>query len=237
METTSLPNNIIKTPEELMAILKASAMGDMCFSHLMGYIKEGMTEIQIAEEIHRVLMSLGAQGLAFDTICVSGPNSCEPHGIPSDRVIRKGDFITLDFGAVVDGYCGDMTRTVVMGHATAEQKKIYHIVLGAQLAALDTVQAGVACVEVDRAARDIIEEAGYGEYFVHGTGHGVGRLVHEAPTLNRKSEEILASYMPVTIEPGIYIPGKYGVRIEDLAIVTEFGIINTVNSPKDLIIL
>lgn len=119
METTSLPNNMIKNPEELMAILKASAMGDMCFSHLMGYIKEGMTEIQIAEEIHRVLMSMGAQKLAFDTICVSGPNSCEPHGVPSDRIIREGDFITLDFGAVVDGYCGDMTRTVVMGHATS----------------------------------------------------------------------------------------------------------------------
>jgi Xaa-Pro aminopeptidase len=228
---------MIKTPEELLSILKASAMGDMCFSHLLGFIKTGMTEIQIAEEIQRVLNGLGSEGLAFDTICVSGPNSCEPHGVPSERIIREGDFITLDFGAVVNGYCGDMTRTVVMGHATPEQKKIYHIVLAAQLAALDALRAGVACADVDRAARDIIEEAGYGEYFVHGTGHGVGRLVHEPPTLNRKSEEILAEYMPVTIEPGIYIPGTYGVRIEDLAIVTEFGIINTVNSPKDLIIL
>lgn len=237
METISLQNNMIKTPEELLSILKASAMGDMCFSHLLGFIKTGMTEIQIAEEIQRVLNGLGSEGLAFDTICVSGPNSCEPHGVPSERIIREGDFITLDFGAVVNGYCGDMTRTVVMGHATPEQKKIYHIVLAAQLAALDALRAGVACADVDRAARDIIEEAGYGEYFVHGTGHGVGRLVHEPPTLNRKSEEILAEYMPVTIEPGIYIPGTYGVRIEDLAIVTEFGIINTVNSPKDLIIL
>lgn len=237
METISLQNNMIKTPEELLSILKASAMGDMCFSHLLGFIKAGMTEIQIAEEIQRVLNGLGSEGLAFDTICVSGPNSCEPHGVPSERIIREGDFITLDFGAVVNGYCGDMTRTVVMGHATPEQKKIYHIVLAAQLAALDALRAGVACADVDRAARDIIEEAGYGEYFVHGTGHGVGRLVHEPPTLNRKSEEILAEYMPVTIEPGIYIPGTYGVRIEDLAIVTEFGIINTVNSPKDLIIL
>ena len=237
METISLQNNMIKTPEELLSILKASAMGDMCFSHLLGFIKAGMTEIQIAEEIQRVLNGLGSEGLAFDTICVSGPNSCEPHGVPSERIIREGDFITLDFGAVVNGYCGDMTRTVVMGHATPEQKKIYHIVLAAQLAALDALRAGVACADVDRAARDIIEEAGYGEYFVHGTGHGVGRLVHEPPTLNRKSEEILAEYMPVTIEPGIYIPGTYGVRIEDLALVTEFGIINTVNSPKDLIIL
>lgn len=237
METISLNNNIIKRPEELIAILKASAMGDFCFSHMLGYIKEGMTEIQVAEEIHRVLMRLGAERLAFDTICVSGPNSCEPHGIPSDRVIREGDFVTLDFGAVVDGYCGDMTRTIVMGHATQEQKKIYNIVLAAHLAALDAVKAGVSCREVDQVARDIIEEAGYGEYFVHGTGHGVGREVHEPPTLNTKSDEVLAEYMPVTIEPGIYIPGKYGVRIEDLAIVTEFGIINTVNSPKELIIL
>ncbi len=241
MEARSLPNKpqrpAVKTPEELLAILKASAMGDLCFRHLLGYIRVGMTEVQVADEIYRVLMSLGAQGLAFDTICVTGSHSCEPHGVPSERKICEGDFVTLDFGAVVDGYCGDMTRTVVMGRASEEQRQIYQLVLNAQLAALATVRAGVPCARVDQAARQMIEEAGYGEYFIHGTGHGVGREVHEAPTLNRKSEEMLEAGMPVTVEPGIYLPDRFGVRIEDLAIVTEFGIINTVHSPKDLIVL
>ena len=155
----------------------------------------------------------------------------------TDKVIESGDFVTMDFGTVIDGYCGDMTRTVAMGEVSDEQRKVYEIVLHAQESALEAVRAGVPCVSVDKVARDIIKDAGYGEYFVHGTGHGVGTLVHEAPTLNSKSEEILAEDMAVTIEPGIYIPGKFGVRIEDLAIVTKFGIISTVKSPKELIIL
>lgn len=237
METINQQNNIIKTPEQLLNIMKAAAMGDMCFTHMLGFLKIGMTEKQVAAEIERVLYSLGAEALSFDTICVSGVRSTEPHGEPTDKIIEEGDFVTMDFGAVVNGYCGDMTRTVVMGKASAEQKKVYNIVLASQLAGLDAIKAGVACVDVDKASRDIITQAGYGEYFVHGTGHGVGLLVHEAPTLNSKSEEILQENMPVTVEPGIYIPGKFGVRIEDLAIVTKFGIINTVNSSKDLIIL
>ena len=237
MDAINQQNNMVKTPEQLLKIMKASAMGDMCFSHMLGFIRTGMTEIQVAEEIEKVLRSLGAEALSFDTICVSGERSTLPHGEPSDKITQEGDFVTLDFGAVVEGYCGDMTRTIIMGNPTSEQKKIYNIVLGAQLAAIDAVKAGVSCFDVDKVARDIITEAGYGEFFPHGTGHGVGTEVHEPPTINSKSKEILRENMPVTIEPGIYIPGKFGVRIEDLAIVTEFGIINTVNSSKDLIVL
>jgi len=237
LETINQQNNLIKTPEQILNIMKASAIGDMCFSHMLGYIKKGMTEIQVANEIEKVLTLLGSEGLAFTTICVSGERTTLPHGEPSEKIIDEGDFLTMDFGAIVGGYCGDMTRTVAIGKVTGEQKKVYNIVLAAQLAGIDSIKSGVKCYDVDKVARDIIIEAGYGEYFIHGTGHGVGTQVHEAPTLNSKSDEILEEYMPVTIEPGIYIPGKFGVRIEDLAIVTKFGIINTVNSNKDLIIL
>ncbi|MBN7772449.1 M24 family metallopeptidase [Clostridium aminobutyricum] len=228
---------MIKTPEEILNIMKASAIGDLCFSHILGFVRPGMTELQVADEIERVLKSLGAEGLSFPTICVSGINTTLPHGEPSDKIIEEGDLLTMDFGAIVNGYCGDMTRTIGIGHLSAEQKKVYHIVLAAQLAAIDACKAGAKCFDVDKAARDIIEEAGYGEYFIHGTGHGVGTEVHENPYLNTRTDEILEEYMPVTIEPGIYIPDKFGVRIEDLAIVTSFGIINTVKSTKELIIL
>lgn len=232
-----MENKLIKTPEEIMKILKAAAMGDICFSHILDYMKVGMSELQVADEIERVLRSLGAENLAFPTICVSGIRTELPHGEPSEKAIEEGDFVTMDFGAVVEGYCGDMTRTVAMGYVTEQQQQVYDIVLDAQRRGLAAVKSGVRCFDVDKICRDIITEAGYGEMYIHGTGHGVGREVHEAPILNAKSEDVLAEYMPVTIEPGIYIPGKFGVRIEDLAIVTEFGIINTVQSEKELIIL
>ena len=237
METIKQLSNVIKTPEEILRIMKASAMGDMCFKHILGYIKPGISEIDVAKEIESYLFKLGAEKLSFETICVSGERTILPHGEPTEKKIEKGDFVTIDFGAVVDGYCGDMTRTVVIGKPSEEQRKVYSIVLKAQLAALDAVKEGAECSKVDKIARDIIADDGYGEYFVHGTGHGIGELVHEAPTLNSKSVEILKENMPITIEPGIYIPGKFGVRIEDLAIVTKFGIINTVNSQKELIII
>lgn len=227
----------IKTSEELLKIMKAEAMGDICFSHILDFMKTGMTELQVAEEIERVLLALGAEGLSFPTICVSGTRTEFPHGEPTDKVIEEGDFVTIDMGAIVDGYCGDMTRTVAMGGISREQQEVYDIVLRSQRAGLAAVKTGAKCFDVDKVCRDIITEAGYGEYYIHGTGHGVGREVHEAPTLNTKSDEVLAEYMPVTIEPGIYIPEKFGVRIEDLAIVTDFGIINTTKSEKELIIL
>ena len=230
-------SEIVKTPEQLLSIMKAAAMGDTCFSHMVGFIKTGMTELFVAAEIERVLLGLGAEKLAFPTICVSGERSNQPHGEPTDKVIEEGDLVTLDFGAVVDGYCADMTRTVAMGYAGCFQREVYDLVLKAQLAALKACKAGVAGRDVDKAARDIIEGAGFKEEFCHGTGHGVGAEVHEAPYLKRESEDVLLENMAVTIEPGIYIPGKFGVRIEDLAIVTKFGIINTVKSTKELIVL
>ncbi len=180
---------MVKKPEELLKIMKASAMGDLCFEHMLDFVKVGMTELQVAEEIEKTLAKLGGKGLSFPTICVSGERSNLPHGEPTDKVIAHGDFVTMDYGTMVDGYCGDMTRTVAMGEVTEEQQKVYDVVLRAQEAALNAVCAGVACAHVDKVARDIIREEGYGEYYIHGTGHGVGTLVHEPPTLNAKSEE------------------------------------------------
>ena len=230
-------SNMIKTPDEILRIMKAGAMGDICFSHILEYIRPGMTELQVSDEIERTLMSLGAEGLSFPTICVSGVNTTQPHGEPTDKVIEDGDFVTMDFGAVVEGYCGDMTRTIAVGHVSEKQREVYDVVLRSQLAGLDACRAGVRCRDIDAVSRNIIEDAGYGEFYIHGTGHGVGTEVHEAPTLNSRSDEILAEFMPVTVEPGIYIPNEFGVRIEDLAIITEFGIINTVKSEKELIII
>ena len=230
-------SNMIKTPDEILRIMKAAAMGDICFSHILEYIRPGMTELQVSDEIERTLMSLGAEGLSFPTICVSGVNTTQPHGEPTDKVIEDGDFVTMDFGAVVEGYCGDMTRTIAVGHVSEKQREVYDVVLRSQLAGLDACRAGVRCRDIDAVSRNIIEEAGYGEFYIHGTCHGVGTEVHEAPTLNSRSDEILAEFMPVTVEPGIYIPNEFGVRIEDLAIITEFGIINTVKSEKELIII
>ncbi len=228
---------MIKNDFEIESISNAAALGDQCFSHILGFIEPGMSEKQVADEIERFLFEGGAEALAFDTISVSGERGCLPHGEPTDKLIQKGEFLTLDFGAVINGYCGDMTRTVAIGSITSEQRNVYEIVLEAQLAAADFIKAGVRCFDADKIARDIIVKAGYGDYYPHGLGHGVGKLVHEAPTLNGKSEEILEKNMVVTIEPGIYIPDKFGVRIEDLAIVTDFGIINKVESKKELIIL
>ena len=229
--------NSTKSAHELLSIAKAAAIGDMCFEHMLTKIKIGVTELQLAKELENFLLSNGGEGLAFPTICVSGTNSDQPHGEPTDKKLEDGDLLTMDFGTIVDGYCGDMTRTVAIGSVDEEQKKVYDTVLKSQIAGLKAIRSGIRCFDVDKICRDIIVHEGYGEYFIHGTGHGVGREVHQPPTLNTKSDEVLKVNETVTVEPGIYIPGKYGVRIEDLAIVTDFGIINLVKSPKELIII
>jgi Xaa-Pro aminopeptidase len=221
----------------LLYIAKAAALGDSCFDYILGEIRPGVTERSVADKIDAFLLSHGGESLAFPTICVSGARGCLPHGEPTDKVIEAGDFLTMDFGAVIGGFCGDMTRTVAIGRVTEEQRRVYETVLAAQEAAIRTISAGVRCADVDKAARDIITDAGYGEYYIHGTGHGVGREVHEPPTLNAKSEETLSADMAVTAEPGIYIEDSMGVRIEDLLIVTDTGIINLVSSEKRLLIL
>ncbi len=226
---------MIKTPEEIEILKKAEAIGDAAFSDILGILKPGMTELEVAAELEYSMKKRGAEGLSFDTIVASGINSSMPHAIPGNKKIEVGDFVTMDFGCIYNGYCSDMTRTVVIGKASDEQKKIYDIVLKAQLEAVAYIKAGLKCIDVDRVARDIIAKEGYGEYFGHGLGHSVGLYIHELPALNVRDETILAEGMIETIEPGIYIPGFGGVRIEDMGVVTKDGYDNFASSTKELV--
>ena len=228
---------MIKDEGELESMGKAIALADRCFSHMLTVLRPGMTEKEGALEIEMFLKKNGAERLSFPTICVSGARTSLPHGEPTDKIIEKGEFVTMDFGCVVDGYCSDMTRTVGIGHLDEEQKEIYALVLKAQENCLRNLKAGLTWAECDRFARDIIEDAGYGQYFGHGTGHGVGLEIHEAPTMSPRGCGIFRENMTVTVEPGIYLPKKFGVRIEDLAILRTSDIINKVKSTKELLIL
>ncbi len=227
----------IKTNEEKCKTLKAQAIAEKAFDKILDFIKIGVTEREIALELDFFMLKNGAEAVSFETIAVSGKNSSMPHGVPSDKKIEKGDFITLDFGAVVDGYHSDMTRTVAVGEVSSKQAEVYETVLKAQLKSLESLKAGAKCFDADAAARDIIKSAGYGAYFGHGTGHGVGIEIHEAPRLSPKSDAILCAGDVVTVEPGIYLPDEFGVRIEDMAFITENGCENLTKSPKNLIIL
>lgn len=227
----------VKNEAEIENICKAQRIAEAAFDHILGFIKVGVTEKEIALELDHYMLSHGADGLSFETIAISGANTSKPHGVPTDKKIEHGDFVTMDYGAVVNGYHSDMTRTVAVGAASDEQKKIYKIVFEAQLAVLRVLKNGVKCSDADKAARDVITEAGYGEYFRHSTGHGVGIEIHEKPFVSPKSTATLRSGNVVTDEPGIYIPGKFGVRIEDMALITENGCKNLTKAPKELIII
>lgn len=226
-----------KTAEELNNILAAQDIAERAFKHICSFIKEGVTEREIGLELDYFMLRAGAEALSFETIAVSGKNSSMPHGVPTDKKVEYGDFITMDYGAVVNGYHSDMTRTVALGGVSDKQKKVYETVLEAQLKSLELLAPGVLCKAADAAARDVIANAGYGEFFGHGTGHGVGIEIHEFPVLNTRTNEILAQGDVVTVEPGIYLPGEFGVRIEDMAFITENGAKNLTNCPKTLIIL
>lgn len=226
-----------KSEEEKQKILKAQAIAEKAFDHILGFIKEGVTEREIALELDFFMLKNGAECVSFDTIAVSGKNTSLPHGVPSDKKIEKGDFITMDYGAVVDGYHSDMTRTLAVGEISSKQAEVYETVLSAQKKSLEVLKAGISGFDADKAARDIIVQAGYGEFFGHGTGHGVGLQIHESPRLSPKSKHILEIGDVVTVEPGIYIPDKFGVRIEDMAFITENGFENLTKAPKSLIIL
>ncbi len=226
---------VIKDAQEIEAVEKAAAIADCGFQHILNHIKPGVSEKEVALELEFFMRQSGASGLSFSTIAASGLRSAMPHGVASEKIIEDGDLLTLDFGCIVDGYCSDMTRTLVVGSASAEQKKIYDIVLQAQAASLEMVKPGVRCCDVDAAGRSIIEAAGYGPQFGHGTGHGVGLEIHESPRVAATSEAVLAAGMIITIEPGIYIPDFGGVRIEDLVVVTESGYRLLSASPKRLI--
>lgn len=227
----------VKTKGELDLIKKAQKIAEDAFLHILNFIRTGVTEKQIALELDYYMLRNGAEAISFETIAVSGENSSLPHGVPSDKKVKKGDFITMDFGAVYGGFHSDMTRTVIVKEPSEEQLLIYETVLSAQRAALSILKPGVKGVDVDKAARDIINNAGYGARFGHGTGHGVGLEIHEIQTLSPRSKDILSVGNVITVEPGIYIPGKFGVRIEDMAVITKDGYENLTNCEKELICL
>ena len=222
---------------ELDRMRKAQEIADKAFSEILTRIKAGMTEKELQAEIIYCLLKNGADGPSFSPIVVSGPNTSLPHGVAGDRVIREGDFVTMDFGALYGGYCSDMTRTVAIGYATEEMEKVYNTVLQAQLAGIAASKAGMIGKDVDNAARKVIEDAGYGQYFGHGYGHSVGLEIHEKPNCGRYSEDIMVENCVASAEPGIYMPGKFGVRIEDCVIYKPEGVENLTHSPKNLIII
>jgi Xaa-Pro aminopeptidase len=227
----------IKSEEEIEFITKAQEITDKAFLHILDYIKPGMTELEIQLELEYTMKKLGASNIAFDSIVVSGANSSLPHGVPSAKKVEQGDFITMDFGAAYNGYCSDMTRTVAIGKISDEQKKVYDTVLTAQLMAIDAIRAGKKYSDIDKIARDYIDSQGYQGCFGHGLGHSLGLNIHEEPRFGSTCDEITKVNTVMTVEPGIYLSGKFGVRIEDMVIIQENGCINITKSAKKLITL
>ena len=227
----------VKEEWELDLMRKAQAIADKAFAEVLTKIKAGMTEKELCAELIYCLLKNGGEGLSFDPIVVSGPNTSLPHGVPGDRKLQPGDFITMDFGVLYKGYCSDMTRTVALGYATEEMEKVYNTVLEAQLAGIAVSRAGVPGKDVDGAARKVITDAGYGPYFGHGYGHSLGLEVHESPNCSPAGETPMPENAVASAEPGIYLPGKFGVRIEDVVIFKADGCENITFSPKNLIIV
>ncbi len=226
-----------KTDEEIELMIKSQRISEKALEEVLPKIKPGVTEKEIAAElVYRQLLN-GAENVSFDPIVVSGKNSSMPHGVPSDKKIEDGDFITMDFGSKYHGYCSDMTRTVAVGHVTPEMEKVYNIVLEAQLAGIAASRAGVPGEDIDAAARKVIENAGYGEYFGHSYGHSLGLEIHEGPNAAPGVKTPMPLNAVVSAEPGIYIPGQFGVRIEDVVIMRENCGEDIMKAPKELIIL
>ena len=228
---------MVKDEEELAQIEQAEHIGDAAFSHILDILKPGVSEREIALELEFFMKKQGASKLSFDTIVASGPNGSMPHAQVTDRLLQSGDFVTMDFGCVYQGYCSDMTRTVAIGTPTDEMKKVYQIVLDANVRAMEQIAAGQKCSDIDAVARGYIAKQGYGAYFGHGLGHGVGLDIHEEPRFSPKCDVITTENMVITDEPGIYLPGQFGVRIEDLVVVKENGYRKLSQSEKQLIIL
>lgn len=241
--TENLVENLrqIKDERELACLKEAERIGDLAFEGIIPFIQErwksGVTENEIALEIERIMRTNGATATSFDSIVATGAKSSLPHAVPGDCKLQKGDFVVMDFGCIYKGYCSDMTRTVVIGEASPKHIEIYETVLKAQKAALNNIKPGYKGYEVDKIARDVISEAGYGEYFGHGLGHSVGIDIHENPRFSQAEQAVIKAGMVLTVEPGIYLPGFGGVRIEDMIVVTENGIENFTHSPKELIII
>jgi len=221
-----------KDADELSITRRAITVIDECFDHICGVMKPGMTEREVSDELSSAMRARGASGPSFTTIVASGLRSALPHGVASDKALEAGDLVTIDMGAIVDGYCSDMTRTVCLGKPQRRQQEIYEVVWRAQTASAEALRPGLGCKEADAVARKVIEDAGYGQYFGHGLGHGVGLEIHEQPRLSRLGKGKLAPGMLVTCEPGIYIEGWGGVRIEDMLLITETGAENLTGAPK-----
>jgi Xaa-Pro aminopeptidase len=236
VETTGVLEELrkVKDATEVDAIRRAAAIGDTGLQELLGRLREGMSEVEVAAELEDAMRRAGSEGLSFPTIIAFGESAAEPHHSPKpERTLKRGELVKLDFGATAGGYHSDMTRTIAFGEPSAEMAGIYEIVRASQQAGVDAVASGKTGAEVDNASRAIVEEAGYG--YGHGTGHGCGLEVHESPTANAKSDDVLDDGMTITVEPGIYLPGVGGVRIEDLVVVRNGGCEILTRSPKELI--
>lgn len=228
---------MVKSEEEVNTIKEAAKIADSAFTHILNYIKPGVAELDIANELEFFMRKNGAASSSFDIIVASGKRSALPHGVASDKLIESGDFVTLDFGALYQGYVSDITRTVAVGNPSEKLREIYEIVLEAQVQAVDQIKPGMTGRDADAIARDYIREKGYGDNFGHSLGHGIGLEVHEGPGLGSRSETTLVPGMVVTVEPGIYLPEIGGVRIEDDIVMTQNGNEILTHSPKELIIL
>lgn len=228
----------VKTDEEIAKIRKAQRIAEASLAETLNFIRAGVSERDIMLRLNQEMMERGSEGESFPTIVLTGKRTSMPHGVPSaDSIVQEGDFVLMDFGAMVDGYHSDMTRTVCVGQPTEQMQNVYHTVLQAQLAALKKARAGVTGKELDAVARDIIDEAGYGDNFGHSLGHGVGLEIHEFPNASPASQAVLAGGNVVTVEPGIYLSGVFGVRIEDFVVIRENGCENLTEAPKDLTVL
>lgn len=225
-----------KDKNEIEKIKNAEELASNAFEALLPELRIGMTELDVALFLEFYMRKNGASGVSFPTIVASGIRSCMPHGEASDKVIQQGDFVTIDFGCILDGYCSDMTRTVVMGNVSNQQREIYNVVLKAQTSAIEAIKPGVRCCDIDKIARDIITDAGYGKNFAHSLGHSVGIEIHESPNFSQKSEDMCEIGNVITVEPGIYIDGFGGVRIEDVVVIGE-TVQNLTKSCKDLTII
>ena len=227
----------VKDEEELEAMIAAQRIAEKALAEILNEVRPGVTEKEVAARLQYLMLHYGASDMSFDPIVVSGANSSLPHGVPSEKEIQEGDFVTMDFGCIYRGYCSDMTRTVAVGYATDEMKEVYDTVLQAQLAGIAVTKAGVIGSEIDGAARKVIADAGYGDYFGHGYGHSLGLEVHESPSPNAANASAMPAGAVCSAEPGIYLPGKFGVRIEDVTILTADGCENITKSPKNLIVI
>ena len=227
----------VKDESEIAAITAAQRIAEQAFEEMLGFIRPGVSEREIAAELTYRMMRLGGEGNSFDPITITGANTSKPHGVPSGAVVKAVDFVTLDFGTIIGGYHSDMTRTVAVGHATDEMRRVYDTVLKAQLAGIELMTTDHTGAEVHNAAAKVIADAGYGDYFGHGFGHSVGLEIHEAPGAHPRNKELLPAGAVVTAEPGIYLPGRFGVRIEDMVVIGEGRGSNLTRAPKELIVV